>query len=245
MNTSVLWLWIAIFPYSTVDVLYRRQPVYRRIISHLAFDIFKAILFLRQNGSLRIDVLPVQYFVYIVIYYFKYKVIYCWQIVIFWIIFSVPIFLAYLHEISSFRVQFVLLLIAKVHSRRWSFLFLVVLSFRGDQREPAREYLYGIVSREEACNRANDHQSAFRNLVRLLIRTCPRTHWQSAEWAGSHVVCSCCPFWRFPDESSQGSFLLKTLRHTITQGVVTFVHDVTVSKSFGHPKSVAFIGRVT
>lgn len=47
----------------------------------------------------------------------------------------------------------------------------------------------------------SDHQSAFRNLAHLLIRTCPRTHRRSAEWAGSHVVCPVSRV-RYPDASS-------------------------------------------
>lgn len=137
--------------------------------------------------------------------------------------FPVIKFFAYFYEIPSFRVQFVLLVSAKVHSSEMKFLVLggsVVSVWPAWTRTwmPVWRIPYIVsLSREEACNRANDHQSAFRNLVRLLIRTCPRTHWRSTEWAGSRVVCSCCPFWRFPDKSSRELSYPKTLRHAITQ----------------------------
>lgn len=111
-----------------------------------------------------------------------------------------------------------------------------------------REYLHAesLPLLREACSEANDHQSAFRKLVHLLIRTCPRTHRRSAEWAGSHVVCSCSPFWRFLGESSRKLSRPKTLRHTVTQrrprSCMTYV---TVSESPAHLWSVAFIDRTT
>lgn len=151
--------------------------------------------------------------------------------------------------LCTLRVQFVLPSWSrKFIARRWSFLLLVVLSFRRGQREPGRECLYGhnlSLSRGSATERTatNRHSVTWcalanSNLSADTLAKCGMS-WQSCR------ICSCCPFWRFLDESLAGNFPAENTSSHHHTGAVTFVHDVAVSKSFGHSKSVVFIGRVT
>lgn len=114
---------------------------------------------------------------------------------------------------------------------RWSFLFLKERACSFDvtnANSASMNTSMGSSSLGEACSEANDHQSAFRKLAHLLIRTCLRTHRRSTEWAGSHVVCPypvfsilTLPrrkFWEtFPPKNTSSQ------RHT---RATTLVHDI-------------------
>jgi len=127
---------------------------------------------------------------------------------------------------------------------KWSFLFFIdrACSFGANSMRVNTSTSLSS-SLGEACSGASDHQSAFRNLAHLLIRTCPRTHRQSAEWAGSHVVCPCPvfsiltlprrKFWEtFPPENTSSH------RHT---RAATLVHDICNGKQEFHSSAVRLL----